>query len=326
MTIDKRRLVDLGKRLFKEVGEDDLSGGATELAFKLFLALFPFFIFLAALGGFIASAFGVDNPTDRIMNTLGSSLPPDASSMLTREVDGVVSNRNPALLSVGIIGAIWAASSGIGTIMKTTNRVYGVKETRPIWKRYLLAIGLTVLGGTLLIAAFVLAVLGEVFGRKLAGEIGLEGTAAVLLKLARWPVVILLSMVATAFLYWAAPNLKLPFKWISPGAVLFSIGWIVVSFFFALYVSKLGSYNATYGTLGTVVVLLTWFYLTSFILLLGAELNAVLAEEEVPDKLPQTEAEGATPGKALERSGAEESRPAADPREQSSAGPRTSRI
>src|SRR5436190_2028714 len=204
MKFDKRRLIQLGKRLYKEVGQDDLSGGATELAFKLFLALFPFFIFLAALGGFIASAFGVDNPTDRIMDALGRSLPSDASSMLRREVDGVMTNRNPALLSVGIIGAIWAASSGIGTIMKITNRVYGVKETRPIWKRYLLAIGLTVLGGSLLIAAFVLAVLGEVFGRKLAGEIGLEGSAAAVLKLARWPVVILLSMVATAFLYWAA--------------------------------------------------------------------------------------------------------------------------
>ena len=126
------RMIQLGKRLYKEVGQDDLSGGATELAFKLFLALFPFFIFLAALGGFIASAFGVDNPTDRIMDALGRSLPSDASSMLRREVDGVMTNRNPALLSVGIIGAIWAASSGIGTIMKITNRVYGVKETRPI--------------------------------------------------------------------------------------------------------------------------------------------------------------------------------------------------
>ena len=210
--------------------------------------------------------------------------------------------------------------------MMITNRVYGVKETRPIWKRYLLAIGLTVLGGSLLIAAFVLAVLGEVFGRKLAGEIGLEGSAAAVLKLARWPVVILLSMVATAFLYWAAPNLKLPFKWISTGAVLFSVGWVVVSFFFALYVSHLGSYNATYGTLGTVVILLTWFYLTGFILLLGAELNSVLAEETAPEKLPQTEGEGATPEKARERSGTEDRRPATDGREQTPAGPRTFQI
>ena len=106
------------RRLFKEIGDDDISGAAAELAYKSFLALFPFLIFLAALGGFASDLLGVTNPTDAIMDAVGTSLPPDAAGLLREQVDSVVQSRNTALLSIGIIGAIWAASSGVGTIMK----------------------------------------------------------------------------------------------------------------------------------------------------------------------------------------------------------------
>jgi membrane protein len=285
----------LAKRLIKEAGDDDLSGAAAELAYRFFLALFPFFIFLAALGGFIADTAGVDNPTDEVMDWLGDTLPEDANSVLRTQLDTVVQEQNPALLSLGIIGAVRAAASGVGTVMKSMNRVYEVKETRPMWQRYGLSVGLTLLGGLFVSLAFVLLVVGQVAGMSIAEKIGLEGPAAFLLTLARWPLIIALLMAAMAYLYWAAPNVDLPFKWITPGAVVFTIGWLLVSYLFGLYVANFGAYNATYGTLGGVVVLLIWFYLTAFILVLGGEINAVVAQEAVPEELPQSPEEGATP-------------------------------
>jgi membrane protein len=288
------RFLTYGKRVFKEAGEDDVSGAAGELAYRLFLALFPFFIFLAAMGGFVADISNVQNPTQEVMDLLGESLPDDASSVLRGELEKVVESRNASLVSLGIIGAIWSASSGISTIVKGMNRIYEVKETRPIWKRYSINVGLTILGGVFAIGSFVLLFVGQLAGTEVAGEIGLENEAATALSLARWPLIVLMLIVATAFLYWAAPNVKLPFHWITPGAVVFIIGWLVASFLFGLYVSNFGSYNATSGTLGGIVVLLVWIYLTSFLLMLGVEINAVIAQEEVPEKLPQTADEGAT--------------------------------
>lgn len=290
-----KRLIPYGKRVFKEIGEDDLSGAAAELAYRFFLALFPFFLFLAAMGGFVADIFGISNPTQEIMDLLGQSLPADAASVLRTELESVVESRDGALLSIGIAGAIWASSSGIGTIVKGMNRIYEVKETRPIWKRYLLNVGLTILGGVFAIGSFVLLFVGQLAGSQIAGELGLADETAAVIQVARWPAIIAMLIVATAFLYWAAPNVKLPFSWITPGAVVFIIGWIIMSIGFGFYVANFGSYNATYGTLGGIVILLSWFYLTSFLFMLGAEINAVLAQEEIPEKLPDTPEEGATP-------------------------------
>jgi membrane protein len=290
------RAIRFGKRIFKEAGEDDLSGAAGELAYRFFLALFPFFIFLAAMGGFAADLLGVRNPTQEIMDLLGDSLPPDAASVLQEQLESVVETRNAQLLSLGIVGAIWSASSGVSTIVKCMNRIYEVKETRPIWRRYLMNIGLTILGGAFSIGCLILLFVGQVAGTEAAADIGLEDQAAMAISLARWPAIFLMLLIATAFLYWAAPNVKLPFRILTPGALVFIVGWLAMSYGFGLYVSNFGSYNATYGALGGIVVLLVWFYLTSFLLVLGVEINAVLAEKAAPAQLPSTPAEGAASG------------------------------
>jgi membrane protein len=288
------RLVKIVLRLLKEVGEDDISGAATELAYKLFLALFPFLIFMASLGAFASTIFGIEDPSGRIRDALTSALPPDASSVLSEQVDEVVGSKDPTLLSIGIIGSIWAASSGIGTIMKATNRIYEVKETRPLLKRYGIAVGLTLLAGGSTMAAFLIMVVGQIYGMRIADELDIQGATATLVTLGRWPLVLVLLMSAVAILFWAAPNVDLPFKWISPGAILFVIVWLPATFLFGLYVANFGSYNATYGTLGGVVVLLVWLYLTSFILLVAAELNSVISQEAAPRELKERAGEGAT--------------------------------
>lgn len=292
--MDTKAVIDFGKRVVKEVGEDDLSGAAAELAYRFFLALFPFFIFLAALGGFAAKIFNVEDPTGEVMSLLGDSLPEDASSVLQTQLGNVLNQQNPALLSFGIIGAIWSASAGIATVMKVTNRTYDVKETRPIWKRYALSVGLTILAGGFIVLALALSLAGQLAGSEISDELGLGGTFGTVLSIIRFPIILACLLAAVAFLYWAAPNVQLPFRWISPGAIVFVIAWIIFTVLFGFYVANFGSYNATYGALGGVVVLLIWFYMTSFILLIGAEINAVLVQETKPEELPQTEEEGRT--------------------------------
>lgn len=278
------------KTLIKEISGDDLSGAAAELAYRLFLAMFPFFIFLAALGGFAADILGVTNPTEEIMRELNDRLPPDAASVLRDELDQVINSRSAGLVSFGIIASLWAASSGVGTLTKAMNRTYKVQETRQFWKRYAMSVGVTLLGGATLIAAFVVLVAGQLYGQDLANELGFGGSAAVVFTYARIPIILITLLATTAFLYWALPNAHLPFKWISPGAVLFSITWLVFTFLFGFYVSNFGSYNATYGTLGGIVALLVWLYLSGFIFLVGAEINAVLVKQEAPELLPDESA------------------------------------
>ena len=287
-------LVLVGKRLVKEIGDDDVSGAAAEMSYRFFLALFPFFLLLSAMGAFAASSINVANPTDEVMKLVGDSLPPDAASVLREQVEGVINTRNPALLSIGILGTLWSASSAIQTIMKALNRAHEVKETRPLLKRYALAVGLTLTAGLFILGGFVILLGGQLLGKEIAGQIGLEGAAVTFFTLARWPLVALALLIAMAFIYWAAPNIKLPFQWISPGAVMFVITWLLATYLFGMYVANFGSYSATYGTLGSVVILLVWLYLTSFIMLAGAELNGVLAQEAIPEELPARAGEATT--------------------------------
>ena len=261
------------KQIVKKVGEDDLSGLAAALAYRSFLALFPFFIFLAALAGFVTHLFDIQNPTDRIINTIGDTLPSDVTSVIRTQLEGVVNSRNAALLSVGLVGTLWAASSGVGSLMKAMNRVYGVRETRPAWERYALALGLTAFAGLMIVAAFLVVVIWQASGTKIADKLGLGGVAAALLPLARWPVAIVVILFASGIVYRVAPNARLSLRRMLPGTVLFTAVWLIATEMFGLYVSHFASYNSTYGTLGGVVILLV-----------GAELNAVL-EQRAADAL-----------------------------------------
>lgn len=265
-------------RTVREVVNDDITGLSAELAYRFFLSLFPFVIFVTALGGFVAQKLDVGNPVGEIMSHLGQSVPPDAAAVIEKQLQAIVGTNGAGLLSVGILGAVWAASSGFRTVMKAMNRAYDVKETRAFWKQYALSIGLTLLAGSSVIAAFVLLVVGQVAGSRIADAAGLSDLWGIVVDFARWPVAIVLVLTAVAFLYWAAPNITLPFRWVTPGSVVFVIGWLGATYVFSLYVSHFGSYNKTYGTLGGVVVLMLWFYLISFILLLGAEINRVIDE------------------------------------------------
>lgn len=206
---------------------DDVPGLAAELAYRFFLALFPFFIFLATLGGLVAGALDIANPAGRLIELVGARLPNDAASVLEKQLRGVVESRNPGLLSFGIIGAIWAASGGFKAVMKAMNRAYDVTEGRSFLLKNLLSVGLTLLAGGFVVAAFVLIVAGEFLGSRVAAALGVGSVWQAVLTYGRWPAAIALVVVATAFLYWAAPHVDLPFKlfWIRRSSASSSSGW-----------------------------------------------------------------------------------------------------
>ncbi|HXG40201.1 MAG TPA: YihY/virulence factor BrkB family protein [Candidatus Limnocylindrales bacterium] len=270
-------VVELAVRLVRHVGRDDVGGLAAELAFRFFLALFPFAIFLATLGALAAVALGVPNPAETIAAAASGLLPGEAAELIEAELRGIVARADPRILSFGAIAALWVATGGTNAVIKAMNRAYGVVETRPLWARYALAVGLTLLAGAAIVLSFVVVLAGQVAGSALAARLGLDPLWAVLLPVLRWPLSLALLIVAATVLYRVAPNVEVPLRSALPGAIAFSVGWLVATYLFGVYVSEVATYGATYGALAGVAILLVWLYLTGFVLLLGAELNEVLA-------------------------------------------------
>jgi membrane protein len=292
MRIGKVDVKQFGERLISHVfEEDDVLGLSAELAYRFFLALFPFFIFLGALGGFIAAWLGVENPARQLVEMLGDALPPEAAETLQGELEPIIGERNPGALSFGILAALFFATGGTNAVIKAMDRAYRVPESRAFWHRYLLALGLTITAGTALIAAFVLLMVAQIWGGALAEDLGLEGVYVTLFSYGPWPMAFLLILLVATFLYWKAPNIDAELKWMTPGAVVFLIGWIVSTSVFGYWVGNFADYGTTYGTLAGVAVLMVWFYITAFVLLLGAEVNAVVDEIVYPDRLEQTREE-----------------------------------
>jgi membrane protein len=268
--------------LRRELSADEISDFAASLSYRFLLALFPLFIFLTALGGFVAAQLEIANPAVTLIDRVGERLPADARSLLQTELTEVLEDQRPGLLSGGIIAALWAASGGMSATMRAMNRAYDVEETRPFWKRTLLSVGLTLFTGVFFLAAFVLAIAGQAIGMAAADALRLGEAFEALTVVIRFVGMVVGLLIAVSVVYWAAPDAKLPFRFITFGSILFVAAWLVGSLLFAWYVSQFGSYNATYGALGGVVVLMVWFYLTAYMLLMGAELNAILKRHAEP--------------------------------------------
>jgi membrane protein len=173
--------------------------------------------------------------------------------------------------------------------MKVLNQVFDAKENRPLLRRYGVAVGLTAVAGLFVMASAVIVVAGQASGREIVEQAGLEGAWVGMVLIARFALICVLLLTAVAFVFWAAPAGKMPFRWLSAGAAVFVLLWLAFTSLFSLYVANLGSYNATYGALGSVVILLVWIYLSSFLFLIGAEVNAILARKQTPAGLAERE-------------------------------------
>ena len=189
------------------------------------------------------------------------------------------------MLWTGALLALWAATGGTNALVKGIHRAYGVPEQRPFLLRYAIAVGLTLLAAAGVIASFVTIVGGAMITQEIADRLGLGAQAWTIVQLLRWPAVFLVLSIAVAILYRYAPSIVVPWRWIAVGAVVFALGWLIATAALGWYAANVADYGATYGSLGAVIVLMLWFFVTAVLLLVGAETTAALARELSPDEI-----------------------------------------
>jgi membrane protein len=273
---------ELARRVIHEIQEDNVPAYAAQLAYYFLFSLFPFFLFLTALLGYIP----VPDLMDKIMALLVDVMPGEALHLAEDNVRELATSQKGGLLSFSAFIALWVASSAITAISDSLNRAYGVKEGRPFWKVRGIAILLTAGLAVLLLASMLLLIFGPQLGGFIAAKIGLGDAFAIAWSVLRWPVILFLLTLAVALVYYFAPDVEQEWRWITPGSIFAIIGWILVSLAFGYYVDNFGSYNKTYGTIGAVIVLLTWMYLSGFLLLVGGEMNAEIEHASASGKAP----------------------------------------
>ena len=291
------------KRTVREAKDDNLTDHAAALTYYGLLSLFPALVVLVALLGVFGTYPKTTNALLDIVRDLG---PASAVDTLRKPIEGVVRNKGGAgaLLGVGLLFAVWSASSYIGAFMRASNEIYEVEEGRRFWMLRPLQIAITILMvlGTALVA-LAIVVTGPL-ASSIGNVLGIGDTAVTIWNIAKWPVLVLVVLTMIAFLYYAAPNVRQPaFRWITPGSIVALVVWLLVSIGFGIYVANFGKYNSTYGSLGGVVIFLIWLWLTNLAILFGAEFNAELersreleqgkpAEDELqlpPRKEPKSE-------------------------------------
>jgi len=266
----------VGKRAGKQFLADDCMGLAHEVAYSSLLAFFPAVAFLLGLLGLV-------NLYDEVENLLATVAPHGVIRFVDRLQDDSVGTASAIAFSVGLIGALWAATGAMGTIVKAVNRAYECEETRNLVRVRVTSLFLVVLTAFTTASTLILIVFGGPLGSAIARKARLGTVWDVTWAVLRWPVMLAALVTFFALVYYLAPNLQdRRWKWITPGAVVGSLLWLALSGLFAVYASFSGSYSRTYGTLAAGVILLLWLNYTAWAILYGAELNAELRRRAEP--------------------------------------------
>jgi membrane protein len=273
-------------RAIKNFSNDDMTVYATALSYQLFFSLFPFIIFLLALLGLL----NLTSFFDWLVKQFQTVLPGQASGLMKTIIGQIRGQAASGALSLGVVLALWSASSAVRMAMHAFNVAYKV-EDRPAWKKFPASIFYTAVLAVLVIVAAVLMLIGPQLASWIAQQVGMGSVFATVWTWARIPVAVVLLMLAAALVYYLFPNIDQPFRFITPGSVLAVIVWVLASLGFSWYVANFASYNATYGSLAAIVVLLFYFFISSVILLFGAELNAevyhgVTEDEDAGSRAP----------------------------------------
>jgi membrane protein len=273
--------VVLIKRTISDFMADDMMTYASALAYRALFSLFPFLLFLIAMLSFLH----LENFFEWLRGQAAMALPPEALDQVNPVIDQLQQDRS-GLLSLGVLVALWSASFGIQALMNAMNKAYDVVESRPFWKIFILSILYTIGVAVLLLMAAALMILGPQVMELLANLIGMGDLVVTIWSWVRWPVAVLLMMTVVAWLYYVCPDVQQEFRFITPGSILAVIVWIVASLGFGFYVQNFGDYDAVYGSIGAIIVLLLYFYLSAAVLLFGAEMNAVIEHASVEGKNP----------------------------------------
>ncbi len=263
-----------GRGFIKELGirikDVDVQGLGAQLAFFFLLSIFPLLIFLVNLLPYL------NLPREEVFMFMENVIPGEVYVLIEQTLNEILTNQNGGLLSFGVLATVWSASLGMDALIKSLNATYRVKESRPL----LLARGMSILMTVLLIIMLVVALALPIFGRQIGlfffAFLGLEEGFLELWGMIRFTIPALITFVVCAVIYWLAPNVRISFRTVLPGAAFASLGWLLLSFLFSIYINNFGNFSATYGSIGGMILLLLWLYLSAMLLIIGGQLNAVM--------------------------------------------------
>lgn len=268
-----KQYITFAKQLFVRVNEVDVFGLGAQLAYFFLLSMFPFLLFLVSLLAFLP----IDDHV--IIEFIGVYLPGSVVEMIDTNLNSLLNNRQGSLLSISIIGTLWSASNGFNAIKKSFNRAYRIEKKQPFIVERLISVILTVAILGVICIALLLPVFGKAIGSYLFSMINLAEGFEEIWSTLRWAISSVIFFIVLYVLYRIVPNVSM--KWHEPlwGTLFATVGWQLVSFGFSFYVNTLGNYSATYGSLGTVIILMFWFYISGIIIITGGVINAFLKEQ-----------------------------------------------
>jgi membrane protein len=270
------KLAQLG---IKKIDEDELSNRSAALSYYFILALFPMFLFIVSLIGLIAGH--ASQMRENIMAAVGHLAPGSASGLVQQVVHQTLKDSGGVKLAAGLLGALWAASGGMGAVVTSLNVIYRTKETRPLWKQKLTVVGLTLALALLILSASALVLYGGSIGELIASQIGMSKVFSIVWPIVQWPLTFFAMFLSFSIIYYFGPDLEQrKWYWVTPGSAVGVVLWLVASVGFRIYLHFFNSYSAMYGSLGAVIILMLWLYITGFAILVGGEVNWVIENQD----------------------------------------------
>jgi membrane protein len=273
---------ELATRTVKGIINNNLFDLAAQQAYYFFFALFPALLTLIS----IASFFPIANLVNESVGMLSRVAPGDVTTLIADQMRKISESNHGGVLTFAFLLTLWSTSGAMVSIITTLNAAYGITEGRPLWKVRATALALTIGMSVFILISMALVLAGPSFAEHLADSLRLGGAFKWAWWILQWPVVFVLVATAIGIVYYFAPDAEQDWAWITPGSIVATILWVVVSLVFKLYITYLGNYNETYGTLGAFIILLTWFYLSGLSILIGAQMNAEIEHASPHGKNP----------------------------------------
>ncbi len=287
----------LVRRLGRRLADNASTDRAAQLSYYFVFALFPFLFTLVTLAAYLP----VKGAIDGLLERLDPLMPDQAMDIIRGQLTTLTTQQRPHLLTFGLVLAVWSASRGVDALRTALNLSYDVKESRKWWKVQAIAIGITIATSALMLLAIAGMALGSGFGLWVAEKLHVDKTWPLLWSWLRWPITAAGVMLVLALLYYFLPDVKQQWRYITPGSVVATALWLLLTWVFSLYVEHFGSYDKTYGAIGGVIVLMTWFYISGLVFIVGGELNALLEHASEDGKVLGARAPGEAPAPAIDR-------------------------
>jgi membrane protein len=285
------------KALAKRITDNAVTDRAAALAYYFVFALFPFLFTLVTLAAYLP----VQNSIQDLMARLDPFMPEEAMNIIRTQLNALTTQQRPKLLTFGLALALWSASRGVDGLRTALNLSYDVKESRPWWRVQGLAIGVTVATSALMLLAIAGLAAGSGVGLWVAERLHVDQFWVIVWGWLRWPITAAGVMLVLALLYYFLPDVRQEWRYVTPGSALGTLLWLLMTWAFAVYAENFGSYDKTYGAIGGLIVLLTWFYISGFVFILGGEVNALLEHVSAEGKAKGARAAGEAPPPAEER-------------------------